>query len=1271
MKIFYKLGMVLFALFLFSNAYNQTISQNFSVRLSVVTETNPPSISVLWNAVEGATEYRVYRKSPTSLDWGSPGAVLGPGDIGITDSGVMPGQVYEYKVEASRGTAPMIAYGYVLSGIQVSATENRGGIILVVDNTFTASLEAELNQLQMDLVGDGYTVYRLDVDRTSSAMLVRSRIQSIYNNNPDILTALLVGHVPVPYSGNYAPDGHIPDHEGAWSTDGFYADIDGTWTDNTINNAGATRVANQNVPGDGKYDQIFYPSPIDLQLGRIDFSDLPAFPESEEELLRQYLNKLHEFKHGRTNVVMGGVIDDNFATMPEGFAQNGWRNFGPLVGFPNTGAGDYFTNLNANPFIWSYGCGGGSYTSCSGVGTTTDFVNNDPMGIFTMLFGSYFGDWDSQNNLLRSALASGNTLTNVWAGRPNWYFHHMGMNESIGLSAWLTQNNLYLGSVYLPEGVAPSTVHTSLMGDPTLRMFNIPSPTFTSIYQNGGNVEITWMPGDTGVIGHRLYRATDPMGPYEVVVNGIITSNSWIDSCVAAGTYYYQLRPFDLNGSASGTFFNLGTGVFEQFTVEDNPAMVETFTGMPSCPGDADATIGISMIDNAALPYTLMWSTGSSSDTLSGLAAGDYTFTITDFCGKETTGTLTVEDPDPIQVNASSTDETSSGANDGTANAAPSGGDGNYTYEWSNGETTPMISGLTPGDYTVTVTDGNGCKSTASVNVAGFGCDLSVATNTFNAACNGGMGSVVYSVSGGTPPYTFTENPPGDYPAGTYTYTLIDDNDCELSGSFTITEPDPVTTGMETVVNPTCPNDTDGSISIDPQGGSGNFTVNWSTGDTGNSISGLTSGDYTVTVIDDNNCRTTATYSISGEDVTPPSVNVIGNLTLELDADGLGSIMTNMVVGGTADNCGNVTLSISQMDFDCDDIGQNTITITAQDDAGNITTEDVIITVIDSEVPVLSCPSSMMVDGCEEVVTYNMPIATDNCSVNTPVLTSGMASGSTFSSGSTTVSFEVTDQAGNVGTCSFFIQVNPTFEFQSSAVSDVACNGDQDGAIDVSISGGTANLAYSWSNGATTEDLSGLSGGTYTVTITDGSCTYEDTYTVEEPEALEPEVSSITDETSAGNDGAININTTGGVSPYTFVWQDENGNQVSTDEDPTGLTAGIYSVTVTDGNGCEAILTGIEVDKVVGTSSVDFPGSWNVYPNPARESLSLELELNSAANTSIRMYNSNGLLMNIYNEGFARKFRKNINLDNYPAGVYLMEVVLDDARYFQKVVVMP
>ena len=80
-----------------------------------------------------------------------------------------------------------------------------------------------------------------------------------------------------------------------------------------------------------------------------------------------------------------------------------------------------------------------------GVGSTSDFAANDPQVVFTMLFGSYFGDWDSQDNFLRAALATPTyTLACVWAGRPYWYFHHMGLGETIGFSARVSQNNSHL-----------------------------------------------------------------------------------------------------------------------------------------------------------------------------------------------------------------------------------------------------------------------------------------------------------------------------------------------------------------------------------------------------------------------------------------------------------------------------------------------------------------------------------------------------------------------------------------------------------------------------------------------------------------------------------------------------------------------------------------------------------------------------------------------------------------------------------------------------------
>src|SRR5207248_5325533 len=125
----------------------------------------------------------------------------------------------------------------------------------LVDNLYAADLANELQRLQQDLVGDGWTVLRHDVSRTDSASNIKRIIQSDYAGDAaNVRAVFLFGHIPVVYSGNLNPDGH-PDHQGAWPTDAFYGDMDGSWTDNSVNNTSAQRQANWNVPGDGKFDQ--------------------------------------------------------------------------------------------------------------------------------------------------------------------------------------------------------------------------------------------------------------------------------------------------------------------------------------------------------------------------------------------------------------------------------------------------------------------------------------------------------------------------------------------------------------------------------------------------------------------------------------------------------------------------------------------------------------------------------------------------------------------------------------------------------------------------------------------------------------------------------------------------------------------------------------------------------------------------------------------------------------------------------------------------------
>ena len=190
--------------------------------------------------------YTVYRKGPADSGWGT-GTTLSGTATSYVDSNVAVGTPYEYQIVKT--TSQYTGYGYLYGGINVPMTDSRGKVLLVVDNTYAGALTNELAQLQQDLTGDGWTVIRLDVGRNDSVPSVKARIQAQYSADPtNVKCVFLFGHVPVPYSGDIVPDGHVPNHQGAWPCDGYYGDMDGTWTDTTVNDTGADDPRNHNVP---------------------------------------------------------------------------------------------------------------------------------------------------------------------------------------------------------------------------------------------------------------------------------------------------------------------------------------------------------------------------------------------------------------------------------------------------------------------------------------------------------------------------------------------------------------------------------------------------------------------------------------------------------------------------------------------------------------------------------------------------------------------------------------------------------------------------------------------------------------------------------------------------------------------------------------------------------------------------------------------------------------------------------------------------------------
>ncbi|MDP4219341.1 MAG: fibronectin type III domain-containing protein, partial [Bacteroidota bacterium] len=431
------------------------VSKDAVVQIEVSIGTSPRSLILNWPVDARATVYNVYRRLKGAKGWGTAKKLAATASQYI-DSTITTGTIYEYRVTKTLkiGTATATAIGYTESGIEIPPVGDRGKLILLVDKTYAGDLANELYRLEQDLWNDGWKVIRHDVGRTDLVPDVKAIVANDYNNDPDNTKALFIfGHVPVPYSGFLNPDGH-PDHFGAWPADVYYGEFDsGDWPDDAtlyhdslnIYQSGPTtfdtalvRQLNRNKTGDGKFDYTQLPGPIYLMIGRVDLFNMPSFTKSEKELLKQYLDKDHAFRTGTLTVPNRALLEDDFGYFGgEAFASSGWRNLTPLVGADsiqefNPGSGDWIPVISTKPFLWAYGCGGGWDQGAGGAGSTGEFANSGEEAIFTMLFGSYFGDWGTTDNFLRAPLCTSYGLSCAWSGRPYWQFFPMGLCEPLG-----------------------------------------------------------------------------------------------------------------------------------------------------------------------------------------------------------------------------------------------------------------------------------------------------------------------------------------------------------------------------------------------------------------------------------------------------------------------------------------------------------------------------------------------------------------------------------------------------------------------------------------------------------------------------------------------------------------------------------------------------------------------------------------------------------------------------------------------------------------------
>jgi hypothetical protein len=593
-------GGLAWLLALFSASPERALAQGEELRgnvveLSAVVSADVPRVTLHWNAgFYPSTGITVYRRLPGSADWGA-GTALAASALTYADATAAAQTLYEYRVVRNQSSPHRpVVEGHLWSGAGIPPLEDRGRLILIVDDTMSTPLAAEIGRLIQDLTGDGWAVARSDVSRTASVVQVRAAIKALYDQDPANSRAVfLLGRVPVPYSGVICPDGHYdPPPEahsrGAYPADVYYGDMDGVWTDSTVNYtlANIDGARNHNIPGDGKFDQSLIAGDTlpELVVGRVNLANMGGVANgvSETDLLRRYLDRHHEFRHRSGRFATLGeraMVDDNFGDFfGLAFAASGWASGVALFGNGGVSAQpDWVATLRDHDYLLAYGCGPGSPTGAGNVSVSGDFRDTRSRAVFNLLFGSFFGDWDSANNYLRAPLvgtAESHGLISLWSGLPRW--------QLFPLAAGGTVADAYRHVIFelnQPGGPFPPTdeswsnpdqTHIAIMGDPVLRLQPAKPVTGLSATVDGTGVSLSWTnpAGETGALGCRVYRSDSPTGPFTRIGSQTAPgAMGFADTVPAAGTWHYMVRAIKEQSTASATYENPAQGIFTAVTV--------------------------------------------------------------------------------------------------------------------------------------------------------------------------------------------------------------------------------------------------------------------------------------------------------------------------------------------------------------------------------------------------------------------------------------------------------------------------------------------------------------------------------------------------------------------------------------------------------------------------------------------------------------------------------------------------------------------------------
>ena len=677
-------------------------------------------------------------------------------------------------------------------------------------------------------------------------------------------------------------------------------------------------------------------------------------------------------------------------------------------------------------------------------------------------------------------------------------------------------------------------------------------------------------------------------GPYTYQWNDPAFQTSQMAIALCAGTYIVTVT--DLNGCAGN----------DTVTLNDPTIIIDNAVTTNSSCGNADGTASVVASAGGTGAHTYSWPTlGASTPGVSGLAAGTYPVIICDANLCCETFLITISDANGPAVSVATVNASCNGVCDGQATASVTSGNPNYTFLWTTPTappaaqpTTPTITGLCAGNYSVEVTDGNGCVTTQPVTISD-NLAITASVSTIDASCNGACdGSALVVPNGGVPPYAYswtggnaagqTINAVGGLCAGNYTVTITDAIGCSLPVNVTINEANILTVSIAGIAA-NCPGSCDGSATANPVGGTGPYTYSWSTNASTPTITALCAGSYSVTVTDANGCTANANINIGDGVAITATINTVdatcglcdGSITVA-GGGGSGGPYTYLwtINGLTTPTLTNLCPGAYNVDI-TDNVG---------------CTQSFNILINNANGPTLTtlADSVSCFGACDGMAYTNVTAGIPNYIYqwDDPLLQID-DSATALCAGLYNVI--VQDSLGCITVDSITVP-EPQELLANMTFTDPTCPGACDGTAMITPTGGVGPYTVSWNGGGginvaigASDSISGLCAGTHYALITDNNgCTVLDSVILTDPTPITITISSTLPTCAGDCDGTAIANASGGTAPYSYSW---NTVPVQNNSLIGGLCAGTYLVTVTDNNGCTDTASVLVVDSPVLTTT--------------------------------------------------------------------------------------